>query len=257
MAFSLSAATLLKRQLAILLLVAAALFTMANGVKAESLDAAQKAEMEEVIREYLLNNPEVVIEAIQKYQEQERLAKQADTAKTLASVSGIFKEDDSFPRTGNKDGDVLFVEFFDYQCGYCKRAFPTMMDVANSDDGLDIVFVEFPILGEASVIASRAALASQEQDKYMDFHIALMEYRGRLSEDVIMKVATSVGIDVDQLQEDMQSEEINAHIQRNRELAKALGLRGTPAFVIGDNLAPGAISKDQMLQMIEQARANG
>lgn len=256
MSHSVSAANIVKQLLAALILVTAAVFMTTATAKADSLDPAQKKEMESVIREYLLNNPEVVIEAIKKYQEQEQLAQQADTAKALESVSTVFK-DGEFPRSGTKDGDVLFVEFFDYQCGYCKKVFPAVMEIVNEDKNLDMVFVEFPILGEASVIASKAALASRKQGKYMDYHVALMEYRGRLSEPVIMKIATSVGLDADQLRSDMQSEEVEAHIQRNRELAKALGLRGTPAFIIGDSLAPGAISVEQMQQLIKQARANG
>lgn len=239
------------------LFVAAALFIGATTVKADGLDDKQKSEVEAMIRDYILEHPEVVIEAIQKYQENERVAQQQKSAQALASLASVFEEEGAFPRSGNKDGDVLFVEFFDYQCGYCKKVFPDMMAIADNDKDLNVVYVEFPILSEQSVTASRAALASEKQGKYMDMHKALMGHRGSLSDDVIMKIAASVGLDVDRLRADMGSDEITAKIQRNRELASALGLRGTPAFVIGDNLAPGAISKDQMLDLIKQARANG
>lgn len=254
MALSISATNLMKRQLAALVLVLAAVFMMATTTKAASMDAAQKKEMEQVIHDYLMNNPEVVIDAIQKYQAQQELAKQADVAKSLTAMSKTFKTDDSFPRTGNKDGDVLFVEFFDYQCGYCKKVFPTVMDVVKNNDDMNVVFVEFPILSKESIVASRAALASRKQGKYMDFHVALMGHRGRLSDEIIMKIAASVGLDVDQLAEDMKSKEIDSQLQRNHQMATALGLKGTPAFVIGDRLAPGAISKEQMQQMIKLAR---
>ncbi|RED51993.1 DsbA family protein [Aestuariispira insulae] len=221
---------------------------------ADSFSNQQRSEIEQMIRDYLLEHPEIVIEAAMKHRAAQEEAERVQQAGALKGAAAFFANAKDFPRTGNAEGDVQMVEFFDYQCGYCKKVFPQVMDIMEEDGKLDVVMVEFPVLGPVSEYAAKAALAARNQGKYMEYHVALMGYRGRLSEKVILETAEEVGLDADQLQKDMASDEISSHIARNQELASALGIRGTPAFLIGSELAPGAIDKAAMEEMIANAR---
>jgi protein-disulfide isomerase len=159
---------------------------------------------------------------------------------------------------GNPVGDVTLVEFFDYHCAYCKRALNAVTAVLGEDPGLRIVYKEFPILGPDSVLAARAALASRNQDpsKYLEFHVALMSTRGRLTQPRILEIARDAGFDAERLVADMASPEINTAIERNIELARSLEINGTPTFVIGDQLVPGAVDLDTLRRLIAEARAS-
>jgi protein-disulfide isomerase len=156
---------------------------------------------------------------------------------------------------GNPAGDVVVVEFFDYRCPYCKTVAGMVRDEVASDGKVRLVMKEFPILGPQSVQAARAALAAVLQDKYDVFHFALMTQPGDMSDTHIDTVAASVGLDVERLRRDMKSPEIAAAIDRNIALAEAVGIRGTPAFVIGKSLVPGAIDAESFRQLIADARA--
>ncbi len=166
--------------------------------------------------------------------------------------------DPTAPVAGNLYGDVAVVEFFDYNCPYCKRVAPTVKTVLDEDPGVRVIYKEFPILGPESVIAAKAALASLEQDpaKYFAFHDAMMSNRGRLTETRIMDIAAEVGFDGERLKADMAAPEIEATIARNRALARALGISGTPAFVIGDRIVPGAIDLPALKRLIARARSS-
>ena len=158
------------------------------------------------------------------------------------------------PEHGNPKGDAVVVEFFDYQCGYCKRVLPSFMEVIDSDKNLRVIWKELPILGPVSRFAARAAMASDKQGKYLEYHIALMTLRGRLTEKRVMETAKSVGLDMGRLIEDMRSPKIDRYLDETLQLAESLGINGTPAFLIGNQLVPGAISADQMRQIIAQSR---
>ena len=246
--------TILKTAFLAAALVATVTIGLASRAGADSFNPEQKKEIEALIRTYLLENPEVVIEAAMKHRAQQEAEAAVQQKKAVASAIVSLKKDKSYPRVGNAEGDVQFVEFFDYQCSFCKQVLPTVMDLLEEDKKLDVVMVEFPVLGPVSEFAAKAALASRNQNKYMEFHVALMGQRGRLNERKILKIAEDLGLDINQLQKDMNTPEITSHIQQNRNLAEALGLRGTPAFLIGKEIAPGAISKAQMMEMIDAAR---
>jgi protein-disulfide isomerase len=160
------------------------------------------------------------------------------------------------PVGGNPDGDVTLVEFFDYNCGYCKRVMPAVEAVAEADPNLRIVYKEFPILSEGSMIAARAALASRAQDLYEPFHEALMGFEGRIGESEVFAIAEGVGLDVEQLREDMGSDAVTAEIAANMDLARALQINGTPAFVVGDQVIPGAVPQAQLESAIAEARGS-
>lgn len=217
--------------------------------------AEQVEGMGEIVRQYLMENPQVLVDALTEYQERQRLAEEERQQQAVIAQREALRQDSDTPVLGNPDGDVVIVEFFDYRCGYCRRVVGDLRDVVEKDGGIRLVMKEFPILGPASLRASRAALASVKQGKYEAYHYALMTRPGDMSEPHLMEVARSVGMDVEQLKADMEAEEINTMIQRNRTLAHSLRITGTPAFVFGDTLVPGAIDAEAMLQLIAEARA--
>ena len=159
------------------------------------------------------------------------------------------------PVSGNPKGDVTLVEFFDYQCGYCKRSLKPVRDLLETDRQLRIVWKEFPILGPVSRFAARAAMASENQGRYLEFHVAVMGSRGKLTEDRVMTLAGSVGLDVQRLRRDMDDPAIEEYLDETIRLAQVLGIRGTPAFVIGDTLVPGVVGDARLKELIAKARS--
>lgn len=200
----------------------------------------------------ILENPQIIMEAVAILEAQEK-ERQALAA---ANVIGTMGEDPNAPVVGNENGDVTVIEFFDYNCPYCRRAGKALQDVLAQDSGIKVVMREWPILGEGSVIAARASLAARNQDKYQEFHWALMNSEGRADEAFVMNIARSVGLDTAQLRADMNSPAVEAHIAKSVELANALGFTGTPAFVVGDQAAPGFIPAEELTRLIAEARAN-
>lgn len=205
-------------------------------------------------REYLLANPEVVVEALQQLEER-RQAAEANEMETLLAERGqeIFK-DPASPVAGNPDGDVTLVEFFDYNCPYCRKAAPTIEQALEADADLKFVYKEWPILGPGSEFAARAALAAQEQDKYQAFHDAMMAYSGSVDETSTMTIAADVGLDVERLKQDMDGPAIMAAIENNRALANELRITGTPTFIVGDEIIRGLVDLNTLQRSIAEAR---
>ena len=220
------------------------------------LNAEQKKAVEDIIRQYLGDNPEVIVEALQAMEEKKQVAEQRKREQTLFLRRDALEKDPSSPVGGNPDGDVTIVEFFDYQCGYCKRVWASIRELLADDANIRYVFKEFPILGQESVVASRAALAAWNQGKeqYMALHTALMENRGGLTEAKIMAIAADAGLDVDQLRGDMDSPAVDQALRKNYRLARELNISGTPAFVIGDHLIPGAADLDSLKKLVAASR---
>lgn len=211
-------------------------------------------EFDRRIRAYLLDNPEVIAEALQRLEDRERAA-QASAAKSAlkARADEVLRDPDS-PVSGNPEGDVTLVEFFDYNCPYCKRVAPDMAKAEVNDAKLRVVYKEFPILGPSSTFAAKAALAAHRQGKYVAFHKVLMETKGTLTEKVVLAAAGRLGLDLDRLKADMTTPGIQAAIDRNLALARALSINGTPAFVIGEQIVPGAVDLATMERLIGEAR---
>lgn len=222
--------------------------------RAETFSPIERTEIETVVREYLLAHPEVIVEALEILQAREQAEAAELQRRQIAELGNEIFDNPEAPVLGNPDGDVTLVEFFDYQCGYCKRVLDDIFDLIEDDRNLRVVFKELPILGPASVTAAQAALASRAQDLYGEFHRVLMAHRGRLSDDVIFRLAEDVGLDVERLRRDMQSDSVQAHIAANLALAQSLGIRGTPAFIVGDEVVPGAVGGDALRALIAQAR---
>ena len=225
--------------------------------QAAELPAAQRAEIEGIVREYLLKNPETIVNALQAYEAQQSAAAEKASAAAIVPVRQELERDPAAPVAGNPKGGTTIVEFFDYRCGYCKRMVPTIQSLLKSDGDIRYVFREFPILGPESVTASKAALAVWRlaPEKYFPFHVALMESRGALTEARVFELAQAQGIEPQRLRAAMADSAIEEHLRRTAELARKIGVNGTPALVIGGRLVPGAVDLDTLKEMIAAARA--
>jgi protein-disulfide isomerase len=218
--------------------------------------ALQKNDIRNTVREYLLDNPQVIVEAIEGLQAQQQHSQQQQNDGAIAANMEQLVNSRRDPFIGNPDASVTVVEFFDYQCPYCKRMAQDLAKIAAEDPDVKIIFKEFPVFGRESTLATRAALASAKQGKYAEFHLAIMGLRGAPSENALFRVASRLGMDLDRLRRDMQSPSIETQIQTNLQLARQVGVRGTPAFIVGDQLVPGAMSPEQMRQLIAEKRGS-
>ena len=211
------------------------------------LDKVDRAAMHRVIKQYIMDNPEVLRDALLELAAQE---KQAIIAAGLAKL----RRDDGDPVMGNVNGSLVIYEFSDYSCGYCKRMFPTIQQLLANNDDIRLVVKEFPILSQSSLIAARAGVAAQKQGKFPAFHREMMIHRGQVSEAAIMKAARTAQLDLNQLRQDMDSPATNAIIDRTRAGAAALDLNGTPALVVGQTIIPGAVSIEKLQDVINRER---
>lgn len=221
---------------------------------AAEFSAGQRQAIEAIIRDYLLQNPELMIEVLAAAKEKISSEARAQRAVALAERRQEIFEDPNAPVGGNPKGDVTLVEFFDYRCGYCKQVAPMIDALIAEDKQLRVVYKEFPVLGPDSATAARAALAARKQGKYDVMHRALMQMRGQINETAIFAAAKSAGLDVERLQRDMKAPEIDQMLQANQQLADALDINGTPGFVIGNAVVPGAVGIDRLRQLIATAR---
>ena len=211
--------------------------------------------VKELVLETIRENPEIVLEAVAILEQQQAEAADIARSDVLARQRDRLERDPNAPVLGNPNGDVTVVEFFDYNCPYCRRAMEPVQGLLDADRNVRLVYREWPILGEGSVFAARAALASRKQGKYEAFHWALMSMNGKAQEASVLRVAEEVGLDVAQLRKDMESPEVDEHIGTSMELAQDLGFNGTPSFVVGNELAPGLIQQPQLMEMVQSARA--
>lgn len=233
-----------------------------NTFAANDFTPTQTKAVEKIVHDYLVTNPEVLIEAGKalRAKEQKKASKKAQAA-IKKNLKSIFNSPDS-PTFGNKDGDVTIVEFLDYQCAHCKTMGPVVFDVLKQDNKLRFVVKELPIFGGTSNYAARAAIAAHKQDpkKFETFHKDLLAAPSKLSNDKVIAIAKKAGLDTDQLKKDIESKEVKAQITDNFRLAQELGLMGTPAFIISNRdgtkteYMPGAITKERLTKTIKSAR---
>ena len=239
-------------------LFALALCGAPMSASAQSFNDTQRGDIEKIVREYLIAHPEVLEEAMNELSKRQAAAEAAKHASGVAdNADAIFNS----PRNvtlGNKDGDVTFVEFFDYNCGYCKRAMTDMMDLMKADPKLKVVLKEFPVLSAGSVEAAQVAVAVRMQDptgkKYLDFHQKLLGGRGQADKARALAAAKDLGLDMAKLEKDMTSPEAKATSEENFKLAEAMGMNGTPSYVIGKQIVVGAVGFDGLKEKISQAR---
>lgn len=210
--------------------------------------------LQQAIRDYILAHPEVLIQSLRiaKEREEFRVAKQNKAL--VASLKSDLVDDPNAPVRGNPHGDVTLVEFFDYRCPYCRQVEPFLQALIKYDHGLRVVVKELPILGPASVYAARVALAAYRQGKYEQFHNAVMSKRSNFDEATLLRLAEDAGLALDRLKTDMNNPDVDAEIKRTTEIAKALKLSGTPAFIAGIELIPGATDVETLQALIDEAR---
>ena len=240
---------------AFVMIVTTQFFTNSAFAAESAFTDAQRTHLNKIIEQYIFDHPKVILQSIQSMQARQKAAKEAEAAAALKERKQDLEADPDDPVMGNPTGAITMVEFFDYRCGYCKRVFPTVMKVLNDNPSVRYVIKEFPILGPESVTASRASLAvwRTQKAKYGAFHAAVMDLRGGIPEAKILSVATQLGIDAKQLKKDMADPEIDRILEKNYQLAQALNINGTPAFVIGGKLVPGAIDAATMNRMIVES----
>ncbi|GAB4391867.1 MAG: DsbA family protein [Gammaproteobacteria bacterium] len=230
---------------------------------ADGFTQRQKTEIQTIIREYLVANPEVLIEASQALRQKQQQAAIVKAQQAINQYrSQLFKSPTS-PVGGNPRGNVVMVEFFDYQCKYCKSIAPVVRDLQQQDKNLRVVYKQFPIFGPESEYAARAALAAAKQGYFLAFHEALMQYNGRLTKKEVLQQAKKVGININKLQRDIASPQVAKELEENNSLAENLGLIGTPAFIVskypsraGDEsyFVPGVPKKELLQSFIRSAR---
>lgn len=223
---------------------------------AGGFSTADKAAIEKIVRDYILENPEIITDAVRILKNRKEMADRAADVEILASNRDALLNNPASPVGGNPNGDVTVVEFFDYRCGVCKRIHPIVEQLVKTDPNIRRVYKEWPILGPDSVRASRAAIAARKQGKYLPFHKVLIEANSTYGEDAIMAMAKSVGLDTAKLARDMRSPETDAILRDNYVLAEKLKLNGTPSFVIGDTLLRGGRDLDSLRAIVAEARAN-
>lgn len=225
---------------------------------ASAVDVADRAKIEMVVRQLLDKEPELVMQAAQKFQvrEQEKQTAAAQGA-IKENASALYNNKDDAV-VGNAKGDVTVVEFFDYSCGYCKRVHPTTVDLRTQDKGVRYVYKQYPILGPASLLAAQAAVAAQLQGKFEPMHEALINNKEPLTEAKLDQIAAGIkGLDAAKLKTEMKGAEVQRRITASLELGRKVGVNGTPGFIIGDQLYPGAMELDSFKQIVAGARKKG
>jgi protein-disulfide isomerase len=239
-------------------LFAVALCATPPAASAENFSGGQRGEIETIIRNYLIAHPEVLEEAMAELNKRQATAEAEKHEASVAQNSDTIFNSPRGVVLGNKDGDVTFVEFFDYNCGYCKRAMTDMLDLMKSDSKLKVVLKEFPVLSQGSVEAAQVAVAVRMQDpggkKYLDFHQRLLGGRGQADKARAIAAAKEAGLDVARIEKDLASPEVRATIEENFKLAESMGMNGTPSYVIGKQVVIGAVGLEGLREKIGVAR---
>jgi protein-disulfide isomerase len=224
---------------------------------ADSFTAGQKSDIENLVHQYLIEHPEILQEMATKLEEKTKLAETTQRTQTLNTKKADIFHNPGDAIVGNPKGDVTIVEFFDYNCGWCKKSVTEMQSLVGTDKKIRVVMKEFPIFGEGSEYAAKAALASVKQGKYWQFHQALFAAPSKVTPQVVDQIAQEQGLDLAKLKSDMKDPAILATMQKNQLLAQSLAINGTPGFVIDDQLSPGYLPLDGLQAMVATVRANG
>jgi protein-disulfide isomerase len=237
--------------------LAATFGTWASFASAAEFSAAQKQEMETIIRSYLMEHPEIIEDMAKLLEQKQKIAQGQVTKDFLAkNAKDVFRSPDDLV-LGNPKGNVTVVEFFDYNCGWCKKGFPGVMGLLKSDKNLRLVLKEFPVLSDESVYASRAVIASAKQGKQQEMHLALLPFEGHVTQNVVEQAAKDNKLDFAKLNADMAAPETEAQIARNHQVAQSLGINGTPSFIVGDQLIPGYVPPEDLAATVNSVRQSG
>jgi protein-disulfide isomerase len=239
-------------------LAAAMLIALPAPAPAQSFSPDQRHEIENIVKDYLMAHPQLLQDIINELDKQQKEAAAEKARTTIKTNNATLFNSPHEVVLGNPHGNVTMVEFFDYNCGYCKHALPDMMKLLQTDTNLKFVLKEFPVLGEGSVEAAHVAVAARMQDptgvKYIEFHQKLLGGRGAADKMRALAVAKEVGFDMGRLMKDMDSDEVKTTIAEDMKLADTLGIDGTPSYVVGDELVVGAVGYDELQKKIAASR---
>lgn len=227
--------------------------TPAHAAPANAFTPDQKAALEDYMRNFILDNPEVLMESVNRYKASEDQKKEEDSVKTLKDNMG-FINNGKHPEIGNPKGDVLVVEFFDYNCGYCKRAMQAVRKLSENDKNVRVVFMEFPILSPQSKTAAQWAIAANMQGKYWEFHQAVLETAAPKDEDNLSRIAKSVGLDVAKLKKDAASPAVESYLAGVADFGDKLKVTGTPAFIVGNQILRGFMEYEGFKTIVQAER---
>lgn len=221
----------------------------------QAQETLSKSDVEVIIKEYLMENPEVLIDSLESYRDKQEQQQARSAAENIKKHEAYLTRAEA-PSIGNPEADVTVIEFFDYNCGYCRRAVPDIQKMLKEDKNVRFVFKEMPILSQTSHEIAKWSLAAHEQGKYFEYHAALMSKRGANNAENFKKIAKGLGLDPDQLEKDAKSEKVAKDLEKSIQIAREIGVRGTPAFIIDGELYPGYLGEDGLRQAIEKARQN-
>lgn len=237
----------------------AALAAPASVAQQSAFSEDQTRAIETIVRDYLLNNPEIMRDVFAELERREQAAQAQARQQTLETASALLFEGDDII-LGNPEGDVAMVEFFDYNCGFCKRALDDIHAMVRADPNLKVILKDFPVLGPGSLEAARIALAAKNQlspEQAGEFHVRLMETRGQVNGERATSLAREMGLDVARLEADANSDAVRSVLATNFQLADDLGLTGTPAWVIGDQVVSGAVGQERLGAAVMNVRRCG
>ena len=235
------------------------IWRMAPGVVDAPSASLDEKKIVAVVHDYLTKNPEILVEMTTELDKRQQAEQASQQEKVISdNADALFRSPMSYS-AGNPNGDVTVVEFFDYNCGFCKRALPDLVKLIDSDDKVKVVFKELPIFGEESEAAAKAALAAGKQGKYFEMHQKLYADPGKADKDKALRAAAELGLDVPQLEKDMEDPAIQQALDETKDLAQKLGLQGTPLYLIGDRIVPGAPDDlyDQLTAKVAEVREKG
>lgn len=206
-------------------------------------------EIEDIIKKYILENPEILIESLEKFTANQKEKEQKSFVNILNNFYDT-KVYESLPRIGNIDSKLIIIEFVDYNCGYCKKTLSTISKLMKNFDNIQIVFIDYPILSESSEIAARASLAANEQNAYFEYHSILLNNKKSINENILYKIAKELSLDIEKFKKDISSEKIKNNIIKNIKFANSLKIKGTPTFIIGKQILPGAYDYEKLKKII-------
>jgi protein-disulfide isomerase len=240
-----------QRAVAVLVGLAASILVAGGAASADEPKLTQQ-DIEKIVRDYLLREPEVLAEAFRRLQQRQSAAAQTKSKQAIRDPQNALFSDRTSPVEGNAQGKVIIVEFFDYRCVHCRNVASTIDQLISSNASVRVIYKNFPVLGEPSVLAARAAVAAQQQGGWPKLHRALLAYDGDFSVESLAALGASVGLDSTKLKTDMMSPATDQALQANLTLEAALGLDATPSFVIGDRVIRGALSAEAFQALVDE-----
>ena len=217
-------------------------------------NSMSQSALEETIHNYILAHPEVIAESLRTMEVRQQEAESRNTQQNIVAHQADLLHDQLSPASGNPVGDVTVIEFFDYRCGFCKQVAAAVTQLQKEDTNIRVVYKDFPILGELSVLAAKAALSAHRQGKHRQFHEALLASVDELTREELFAIAAQVGLDAQKLEKDLQSSDIDTILNNNRLLARSLGINGTPTFIVNTSLQPGALNLQELKELVSHAR---